>query len=43
MVYHHYLTHTPMEQELGAPLKLGRVWLDPLFPRGPPTEYEQSG
>lgn len=32
-----------MQLHLGVPITLGRVWLDVIFPDGPPPEYERSG
>ena len=36
-------TRSTSARSLGAPVKLGRVWLDILVPYGPPPEFEQSG
>lgn len=43
MVYSIFSSSKVVQRELGIPIKLGKVWLDIVFPPGPPPEYERSG
>lgn len=43
LVCSHFAGTKAMQRSLGVPLQIGRVWLDIIFPFGPPPEYERSG
>ncbi|KAF6233438.1 hypothetical protein HO173_008370 [Letharia columbiana] len=35
--------HKVLQRQIGVPMKLGRVWLDIVYPDGPAPEYDRSG
>lgn len=43
LVCSHFAGTKVMQRSLGVPIQLGRVWLDIIYPYGPPPEYERSG
>ena len=39
----HVASAKGLQRFTGVPVQLGRVWLDIIYPLGPPPEYERSG